>query len=306
MQDVRGDTVGMNVEFLRSFVTVADAGSFAEAARRLNLTSNAVAARLHALEEELGTALIQRAGRSVRPTDAGAKVLDRARSVLRDVRDLRAIASASNLPGELRLGVFTTALIDMVPVLLERIYAVHPQLSVFVQPGTSIDSCSRVAAGELDAALVVEPQFSLSKNTEWIALTQERLVVIAHASFAQSDPIALLESEPFIRYDRVSLGGQLAERYLRDSAIRVQQRLEIDNLFAVAAIVGKGLGVSLVPDSPTLSTMGLDVIRLELPGDVPSRRIGMVRSLQGPCVSLTSALAQQARAAFIKDAESGV
>ena len=288
----------MNIEFLHSFVTVTDAGSFAEAARRLNLTSNAVAARLHALEAELGAPLIQRAGRSVRPTDAGAKILERARSVLRDVRDLRAIASASNLPGELRLGVFTTALIDMVPTMLARMYALYPDLSVFVQPGSSTDSCSRVAAGELDAALVVEPQFTLAKNTEWIPLTEERLVVIAHSSMSQRGAAELLQSEPFIRYASNSFGGQLADRYLRDSGIRVRQRLEIDNLFAVAAIVGKGLGVSLVPDSATLMTFGLDLARLKLPGEVPSRRIGLVRGLQGPCVALTSALAREASAEF--------
>lgn len=288
----------MNVDFLHSFVTVVESGSFAEAGRRLDLTPAAVAARLHALEEELGVTLIQRSGRSVRPTDAGAKIMERARGVLRDVRDLRAIAGDSSLPGELRLGVFVTALVDMVPTLLQRMYAAHPDLSVFVRPGTSVELCGQVAEGALDAALVIEPQFVLPKNSEWHALTEEPLVVVAHPSMAGRDPCALLASEPFIRYDRVSLGGQLADRYLRDLGIRPRQRLEIDNLFAIAALVGKGLGVSLLPDSPTLSGFGLAVIRLPLPGDVPVRRVGVVRSLQGPCVPLTTELLRHAREAF--------
>ncbi len=289
----------MNIEFLSSFVTVVDAGSLAEAARQLNLSANAVAARLRALEEELGATLIQRAGRSVRPTDAGAKILERARSVLRDVRDLRAIAGASTLPGELRLGVFATALIDMVPALLQRLYHVHPELSVFVRPGPSVESCHRVAAGELDAALVVEPQFALPKNCQWVPLTRERLVVIGSGAMAGRDAAELLANEPFIRYDRVSLGGQLADRYLRDQGIRPRQRLEIDNLFAIAALVSRGLGVSLLPDSRALSTFGLDLVRLDLPGgDVPSRQIGLVRSLQGPCAPLTLELVRQAQAVF--------
>lgn len=288
----------MNVDFLHSFVTVVEAGSFAEAARRLDLTSAAVAARLHALEDELGVTLIQRAGRSVRPTDAGAKILERSRSVLRDVRDLRAIASNSSLPGELRLGVFPTALIDMVPTLLQRMYAAYPELSVFVQPGTSVQLCSRVAAGELDAALVIEPQFVLPKSCDWQPLTEEPLVVIAHKSMAGREPLSLLASEPFIRYDRVSLGGQLADRYLRDNGIRPRQRLEIDNLFAIAALVAKGLGVSLLPNSPTLWSFGLDIASIPLAGAVPVRRVGMVRSLQGPCVPLTMALLRQAQEVF--------
>ncbi|HEX7891690.1 MAG TPA: LysR family transcriptional regulator [Ramlibacter sp.] len=285
----------MNVDFLHSFVTVVEAGSFAEAARRLDLTSAAVAARLHALEDELGVTLIQRAGRSVRPTDAGTKILERARSVLRDVRDLRAIAGNSSLPGELRLGVFPTALVDMLPTLLQRMYAAVPGLSVFVQPGTSVKLCSRVAAGELDAALVIEPQFVLPKTCEWHPLTEERLVVVAHASLRERDPLSLLASEPFIRYDRVSLGGQQADRYLRDNGVRPRQRLEIDSVFAIAALVAKGLGVSLLPDSPTLWSFGLEIARLQLPGDVPVRRVGVVRSLQGPCVPLTAELLRQAQ-----------
>ena len=291
----------MNVEFLYSFVTVIEAGSFAEAARRLDLTSAAIASRVHALEDELGVTLIERAGRFVRPTDAGAKILERSRSIVRDVRDLRAIASHSSLPGELRLGVFPTALIDMVPTLLQRMYAVYPELSVFVRPGPSVQLCSGVTAGELDAALVIEPQFVLPKNCEWQPLTVERLVVIAHRSMAGCDPLSLLASEPFIRYDRVSLGGQLADRYLRDNGIRPRQRLEIDNLFAIGALVAKGLGVSLLPDSPTLWRLGLDIVRLELSGEIPLRRVGMVRSLKGPCVPLTAELLRQAQAVFHPD-----
>jgi DNA-binding transcriptional LysR family regulator len=288
----------MNVESLHSFVTVVEAGSFAEAARRLDVTSAAVAARVHALEHELGVALIQRAGRSVRATDAGAKLLERARSILRDVRDLRTIAGNSSLPGELRLGVFPTALIDMLPAVLQRMYAVYPDLAVFVQPSTSVQLCSLVASGELDAALVIEPQFALPKNSEWQPLTEERLVVIAHASLAAREPLSLLAEEPFIRYDRVSLGGQLADRYLRDSGIRPHQRLEIDNLFAIGALVSKGLGVSLLPNSPTLWSFGLEIATLQLSGEVPLRRVGVIRSLRGPCAPLTAELLRQAQHVF--------
>ena len=61
----------MDARFLLSFVTVVEVGSIAEAARRLDLTPAAIAARVHALEEELGVAIIRRAGRSVKATEAG-------------------------------------------------------------------------------------------------------------------------------------------------------------------------------------------------------------------------------------------
>ncbi|HWI80506.1 LysR family transcriptional regulator [Ramlibacter sp.] len=286
----------MNIEFLHSFVTVADVGSMAEAARRLDLTPAAIAARLHALEDELGTALIQRAGRSVRLTEAGLKILERARGMLRDMRDLRAIAHDSSLPGELRLGVFSSALTSVLPPVLRHLYDAHPELSVFVSPGSSVDLCHRVSAGELDAAIVVEPQFVVPKNCEWQALTEEPLVVVAHASQAGGEPHALLAGEPFIRYDRMSVGGQLADRYLRDHDIRPRQRLEIDSLAAIAALVDQGLGVALLPDWPPLWTGGMNLVRIPLPGRAPVRRIGIVLALQGPCVPLARSLLRAAQA----------
>ena len=74
----------MDVRYLQSFVTVVESGSYAQAARRLDLTPTAVAARVKALEQTLGLSLVKRAGRSVRPTDAGMRILDRARALLRD------------------------------------------------------------------------------------------------------------------------------------------------------------------------------------------------------------------------------
>ena len=105
----------MDIRFLESFVEVADCGSIAEAARRLNLTPAAVAQRLKALEEDLGHSLVGRAGRTVRPTASGLAVLGGARQMIEAARDLRAIA-ANDLPaGELRLGSTAT----MASVLME-------------------------------------------------------------------------------------------------------------------------------------------------------------------------------------------
>jgi DNA-binding transcriptional LysR family regulator len=113
------------------------------------------------------------------------------------------------------------------------------------------------------------------------------------------DPHELLASEPFIRYDRSALGGQLADRYLRDHGLRPRQRLEIDNLMAIAALVDKGLGVSLLPDWPALDTSGLRIARLALPGPhVPVRRVGLAYALQGPCLPLALALLEEARTVF--------
>uniref|UniRef100_UPI0025BE07EB LysR family transcriptional regulator n=1 Tax=Achromobacter sp. UBA5777 TaxID=1945913 RepID=UPI0025BE07EB len=94
----------MDTRYVQSFVSVIESGSLAEAARRLDLTPAAIAARVRTLEEELGATLVKRVGRSVKATEAGLKVLERARSVLREVRDLRGRAPGDAPPGGPRLG----------------------------------------------------------------------------------------------------------------------------------------------------------------------------------------------------------
>jgi DNA-binding transcriptional LysR family regulator len=288
----------VDLRYLQSFVTVVEFGSFAEAARRLDLTPAAIAARIHALEDDLGQALVKRAGRSVKATEAGEKILERARAVLRDVRDLRAVAGDGTSLGELRLGVFFSAMTNVLPPVLKGLYARHPALKIFVAPGNSVALCRQVSSGELDAAFVVEPQFTIGKNCEWRSLVEEPLVVVAPAALAGGDAHALLASQPFIRYDRAVLGGQLADRYLRDHGIRPQQRLEIDGLMAVAALVEQGLGVALVPDWAPLWTSGLAIVRIALPERAPVRRVGLVWAQQGPRASLAEAVLQQAQAVF--------
>ena len=95
----------MDSRFLQTYVHVVELGSIAQAARHQGLTPATVQQRLRALETDMGSALIARSGRTVKPTPAGTRILERARAILRDVRDLRSAASDTELPaGPLRLG----------------------------------------------------------------------------------------------------------------------------------------------------------------------------------------------------------
>jgi len=286
----------MDTRYLQSFVAVVELGSMAEAARSLDLTPAAIAARVKALEEDLGTALVQRSGRSVRPTEAGLKMLERARKVLRGVRDLRTLGGDGASLGELRLGVFISAMTGVLPPVLKRLYARYPDLSVFVEPGSSVELCRQVANGGLDAAVVVEPQFAVGKGCAFKVWLEEPLVVVAPAGLEGGTPHELLASEPFIRYDRSVLGGQLADRYLRDHGISVRQRLEINSLMAIAALVGQGLGVALLPDWAPMWRNRLEIVRVPLPQRAPERKVGLIWASQGPRVALAQALQAEAEA----------
>lgn len=268
----------METQFLHTFVAVADLGSMAAAARRLNITPAAVAQQLHALEREIGAPLFARAGRTVCITGAGARILRRSRELLRQVSDLSALATDEPEAGELRLGAGTNALTGMLPDILARMVERFPGIKVFIQPGYSPELYRAVEGGELDAALVLQAPFALPKTCDWLLLREEPLVVLAPQRLAKRDPHELLASEPLIRYDRTQWGGRLADQYLRMANIVPRERFELNALNAIAVMVDRGLGVSLVPDWSRPWPEGLSVVRLPLPMPFEPRRMGVVWS----------------------------
>lgn len=278
----------MDTRFLETFVEIADTGSMAGAARRLGVTPAAIRQRIQALESEIGMPLVVRSGRVVRPTEAGAAILSRARVLIRDARDLRASAAGNGLSGELRLGAISTALTGLVPNILERFTATLPEVAVHIRPGVSIELYRMLLEGELDAAIIIRPQFAFPKDCEWRLLREEPLVVL-HSGPARTDPHYLLTHEPFIRYDRKTWGGRLAELYLRKAGLSPRERLELDSLEAIAILVDRGLGVSIVPDWAPPWPAGVSVHKQPLPDSSFKREVGVVWMRSSQALTLVRA-----------------
>lgn len=288
----------MDTQFLNTFVAVVDHGSMAAAARLLNITPAAVAQQIRTLEREIGAPLIARAGRTVSVTEAGSRILQRARDLLRDVADLSTVANDDATAGELRLGAGTNALTGMLPDILARMVETFPRIKVFIKPGYSPDLHRAVESGELDAAIVLQAPFALPKTCNWELLREEPLVVLAPERMTGRDPHELLANEPLIRYDRQQWGGRQADQYLRMAGIVPHERFELNALNAIAVMVDRGLGVSLVPDWARPWPEGLRLVRIPLPRAFEPRRIGVVWSRSTIRIRLVTVFLQECRLAM--------
>jgi len=266
----------MDTRFLDSFVTVVDNGSIAEAARRLNLTPATIAQRIRTLETEVGSRLIIRSGRTVRSTEAGAAILDRARNLLGDVRDLKSAAASDRASGQLRLGALPSVLAGLVPDILRLMTEKYPRIEVYLARGGAPELYRQVLDGDLDGAIIVQPPFTISKACEWRVLREEPLIVLAYAKTSVRSPHTILASEPFIRLDRKIWTGRLVDGYLRKHGIRPHERYELDGAEAIAAMVDRGLGVSLMPDCGLLWPEGLSITKIAVRDRTFTRRIGLI------------------------------
>ena len=286
----------METAFLQTFVRVAETGSMAEAARRQDLTPAAVAQQLKALEKELGASLVARSGRTVLPTPAGHRLLQRAGDLLKEVGNLHAVVREDLVVGELRLGAINTALHTVLPQILGRLSRAHPEVTVFIQAGNTQQLLEALRRDEVDAAVCLHPGFSLAKAMAWELLREEPLVVLAPAALADGDPLELLRTQPLLRYDRALGGGKQADRYLRQHGIVPIERFELSSLLAIAMMVNEGLGVSLVPEISSPLTAGLKLARIPLPDLTEPRRFGVLWRRGGARAALVGAFLEQVKA----------
>lgn len=284
----------MDTRFLASLIMVVDSGSIAEAARRLNLSPAGVAQQIRTLEKEIGVALLSRSGRTVRPTAPAASIIDRARVLLDQVRDLRSLAANGELSGELRLGAMQTTLASLVPNILGAVTKAHPRIRIDCTREGSTQLYHAVLNGHIDVAITSEPPFAIPKTLAWHVLREEPFVLLTPASLPVDDAHAILRREPYIRLHRGVYAGRVIDAYLRKVQIRPNELFELDGIEAIAVMVDRGLGVSILPDWAPPWPEGLTIRKLPLPDQSLRRRVGLLWSRTSLRVGLIRAFLEQA------------
>ncbi len=231
---------------LRTLVAVARFGTFAAAGDRIGLTQAAVSGQMKRLEERLGIKLFERTGRSAKLNAAGLRTLDRAKSIIAMFEHIADPADESS-GGELRIGAIASVQSAMFARALVPFRQRFANYYLRIVPGVSLHLLDLLDAGELDLAVLIEPPFGLPKNLIWRPLVREPYVLAVPEHLEGDDWRALLREQPFIRYDRSSFGGRQVDRFLRSHSIVPLESMEVDDIAGMAALVGRGLGVALLP-----------------------------------------------------------
>jgi DNA-binding transcriptional LysR family regulator len=141
---------------LRVLAAVAEHGSVTAAAAALHYAQPSVSHHLTRLEAETGAVLVRRVGRGVRLTDAGQLLATRATEILGRVEAAQAeLDEHSGLrAGRVRLAAFPSALGTIVPAAAARLRAAHPDLALELTEVEPPEALELLRAGEVDAAVV--------------------------------------------------------------------------------------------------------------------------------------------------------
>lgn len=263
----------MSIRELRTLIAVAEYGSISAAAERVFLSVPAAAAQIGKLEAEFRTELLNRARKPAQLTVQGHALVAQARAVVSQYAQLyEAVSSSEDLTGTLNIGAISTALTGILPKALIAFRRAHPRAQIRLEHGLSPSLADRLRHRELDAAIISDPQSPIS-GLEWTPFAEEPIVVIAPVTTPAMSDRALLESHPYIRFNRNFWVNRLIEADLQKRRLLTNIVMELDSLEAIGQMVRYGLGVSIIPLS---SQTFLKLHRLQA---VPFGESGLTRSL---------------------------
>ncbi|WP_344980568.1 LysR family transcriptional regulator [Streptosporangium fragile] len=244
----------MELRHLEYFLAVAEELNFTRAAQRLHVVQSGVSAAVRALERELGAELFDRDSKRVALTDAGAALLPEARATLAAAQAARdAVGQVrGGLRGTLSMGTMTSVAILDMPGLIGQFHAEHPAVTIrlHVAPSGSAGLAQSLLEGRLDIAFLSlpgRPPAGLGIR-ELATVPMVAVLPAGHRLAAKEEvTLAALADEPFIDTP-VGYGNRaVVDRELAAIGLRRQVAIDVTDIATVAAYVGHGLGVALLP-----------------------------------------------------------
>jgi DNA-binding transcriptional LysR family regulator len=247
----------VDIKRLRVLKAVVDEGSVVAAAAALAYTPSAVSQQVTALEREVGTVLLERAGRGVRPTDAALLLCRHAEDIGAAVQradDAIAALRAGQL-GRLRVGAFPTAGAGLVPQALAAFERRHPNVELDLAVLEVDDAIAALRRGNLDLAVVIETPPGSPGHTDGLVAQHlmtdpYRLVLPAGHQLARRRAVSLAELSHERWIGVTSCPGycqlQVEEAY-REAGFEPKSELEADEYTTALGFIAAGLGVALVP-----------------------------------------------------------
>jgi len=273
----------MNLRDLQYLVALAEHRHFSRAAAASFVSQPTLSTQIRKLEEELGVTLVERTPRKVLLTETGREIARRARGVLAEIDEIKAIAQRTRDPeaGQLRLGIFPTLAPYLLPHLVPLVRARLPRLALLLTEEKTEQVIKLLREGSLDAGILALP------------LHEESL----HAEFLFEEPfvLAVPESHPLAqRKSRLKLADLRDESLmlledghcLRDQALEVCQLagavekvgFRATSLETLRQMVAANVGITLLPTLAIKPPMAHtdNVHLIEFAGHAPSRRIALV------------------------------
>ncbi|MFI9510981.1 LysR family transcriptional regulator [Nocardia sp. NPDC052566] len=244
----------MELRQLRYFVTVVEEANFTRAAARLHLAQPGLSAQIRQLERELGQQLLDRGGRTITLTEAGAAVLPLAREAIAATERIASTVDEFTglLRGHVRVGLISGAAseeLDMAGVLAD-FHDDHPQVGISLTEDTSERMLAAVRSGELDIALVGLTGAPLDSGIGVDIVLDVPVVaaVAAHdRAHGKKTTLAALRDQPLICLPRGTGVRGVLEQACATAGFTPNIAFEGAAPPLLLQLAARGLGIAVVP-----------------------------------------------------------
>ncbi len=244
----------IDIAELLTFIKVAETSSFSEAGSQLFLTQPAISKRIAALESNLGVRLFDRIGRQVQLTEAGIRLLPKARRMAEDLQDIKRSMTLQmqGVSGELRLSTSHHVGLRRLPKSLKRFQEDFPSAHLEIEFTQSEEAYQDVLKGRAELGIIT---LSNKENPliESLPIWSDPLtcVVSKDHPLALSKKLSLIElaQHACVLPNKNTFTRQIAEQVFGKQGLKPKVRMNTNNLETLAMLVGIGWGWSLLPST---------------------------------------------------------
>lgn len=243
----------MDLKQLRYFVEIARSGGFRSASEALLVSQPPLSRQISALESELGIKLFERHVRGVTLTEDGVHLLERARTILRDVDSLKELswAAKERFAGTVSIGA-SEAIGDL---LVRRFGALatllrdsYPDAKLRMKTGNTFIMMDGLLAGTIDLAVMIDPQPHGGIRLEKLS-TQTFMLVGARGDPRLDLPMVSIRdiaALPLIMFDRTSSYRMLIDRAAHQAGISLNVRYEVERSEIIQDVASRGLAYGVL------------------------------------------------------------
>lgn len=241
----------MKLTYLKTFIKVADRGSFSQAARELSYTQSAITIQIQQLEEEFNTQLFDRIGKGVRLTAHGQLFYTHAQAIVAACRQAEYEMAHAPIRDPIHLGTIHSLCNSFIRDVLMTFYKAHPDQSVRITTGSPWQIERMLNSNELDLAYLFDrPLYDVN----WIKPVdkEEALCFIAHRDnpLAKQDQLKLedLMDQSFLLTEQHDNYRFALEQELAKRGLEIQARLEVPNTDIILRLIEDNGGISFLPE----------------------------------------------------------
>lgn len=241
----------MDLKKLHCFIRVAEQGSFSQAAQTLDQSQSIISRQVRQLEQELGQTLLKRNGRGVTLTSSGRQLLEHGKGILRQVEIVeQALRSGDGTyKGKVTVGMPPTLGKLLTVGLVTDFFAEFPDCSLAISENLTYWIQKRLIMGELDIALLYNPQPSSSLKYQLLWTEKLCLVTPGNSPIVAQSSVSIeeLSRYPIIIPNRQQMLRNLVEIECARHNVTLNVVMEIDTVSSMLGLVARGFGYAVLP-----------------------------------------------------------